>query len=91
MTAAAPRNRVDKEEPIDEISPTTLLVASKYPGFLKAKIAHIFANKFWPKNLYKLHSLKRREDKDRDKNITIKNGLIKLKHITKIFRDFRSI
>ena len=70
VTTAAPQNRVDEEEPVGEISPAVLLVPSRYPGFPKAEIARIFANKFCPENLYKLRHLKRREDKDRDKNIT---------------------
>ena len=90
VTAAAPRNRIDEEEPVGEISPATLLVASKYPGLPKAEIARIFANKFRPENLYKLRHLKGREDKDRDENITIENGLMKLKRVTGTLRDFGS-
>lgn len=90
VTAAAPRNRVDEEEPVGEISPAALLVASRYPGLPKAEIARIFANKFRPENLYKLRHLKGREDKDRDENITIENGLMKLKRVTGTLRDFGS-
>ncbi len=57
----------------------------------KAEIAQIFANKFQPENFYKLRHLKGREDKDRDENITIENGLMKLKHITGTLQDFGSI
>lgn len=90
VTAAALRNRVDEEEPIGEISPATLLVASRYPGLPKAEIARIFANKFRPENFYKLRHLKGREDKDRDENITIENGLMKLKRVTGTLQDFGS-
>ena len=58
VTAAAPRNRLDEEEPVNEISLLTLLVASKYPGLPKTEIARIFANKFRPENVYKLRHLK---------------------------------
>lgn len=54
VTAAAPRNRVDEEEPVAEIPPAAPLVASRYPGLPKAEIARMFANKFRPENLYKL-------------------------------------
>lgn len=80
ITAAAPHSPADEvEEPIGEISPATFLVANRYPGLPKAEIARIFANKFQPENLYKLRHLKGQEDKDRDENITIKNGQMKLK------------
>lgn len=88
VMAAAPRTQVDDEEPIGEISQATLLVASRYPGLPKAKIARIFANKFRPKNLYRLRHLKGREDKDREENVTIENGQIKLKRVTGTLRDF---
>lgn len=90
MIATAPRNRVDEEESIDEISPVTLVVASRYPGFPMAEIVQIFANKFWHKNLYKLRHLKRQENKGWDKNITIENGSMKLKRVTGTLRDFGS-
>lgn len=87
--AAAPHPPAEEvEESIGEISPTTLLVASKYPGLPKVKIARIFTNKFRPENLYKLRHLKGREDKDRDENITIENGQMKLKRVTGSLRDF---
>ena len=79
---------MDEEEPIDEISPTTLLVASRYPGLPKAEIVRIFANKFRPENLYKLRHLKGREDKDREENVTIENGQMKMKRVTGTLRDF---
>lgn len=88
VTAAAPHTQVDEEEPIGEISPAALLVASRYPGLPKAKIARIFANKFRPENLYKLRHLKGREDKDREENVTIENGQMKLKRVTGTLRDF---
>lgn len=56
--AVAPHPRVEEEEPIGEITPAALLVASRYPGLPKAKIARIFANKFRPESLYKLRRLK---------------------------------
>lgn len=65
-------------------------MASHFPGLLKAEIARIFANKFRPENLYKLRHLKRREDKDRDENITIENGQMRLKQVTGTLRDFGS-
>lgn len=82
VIATASRNQVDEKEFIGEISPPIFIVASKYPGLLKSEIVRIFANKFWLKNLYKLQYLKKREDKDRDKNITIENGFTKLKQVT---------
>lgn len=89
ITAAAPRPPTDEvEEPIGEIPPAALLVASRYPGLPKAEIARIFTNKFRPENLYKLRHLKGREDKDRDENITIENGQMKLKRVTGSLRDF---
>ncbi len=91
MTAVTPRNQIDEEELVGEISLATLLVASKYPGLPKAEIAQIFANKFRSENLYKLRHLKGWEYKDRDENITIENGLMKLKRITRTLRDLRSI
>lgn len=56
------------------------------------EIARIFAYKFRPENLYRyeLRHLKRREDKDRDENITIENGVMKLKQATGTLRDFGS-
>lgn len=85
--AAAPRTQVD-DEPIGEISQATLLVASRYRGLPKAQIARIFANKLRPENLYRLRHLKGREDKDRDENVTIENGQMKLKRVTGTLRDF---
>lgn len=66
----------------------TLLVANRYPGLPKAESARIFRNKFRPENLYKLRYLKEREDKDRDENIALKNGQMKLKRVTGTLRDF---
>lgn len=91
VVTATPRTQAnEEEEPIGEISPATLLVASRYPGLPKAEIARIFSNKFRPENLYKLRHLKGREDKDREENITIENGLMKLKRVTGTLRDFGS-
>ena len=55
------------------------------------EIGRIFANKFHLENLYKLWHLKKREDKDQNKNITIENGLMKLKCVTGTLYDFGSI
>lgn len=82
---------MDEKKPIGEISLAILLIASRYSGISKAKIARIFANKFPAKNLYKLRHLKERKDKDRDENITIENGLMKLKRVIRTLRDFASI
>lgn len=87
-TAIAPPAQLDKKEPIGEISQATLLVASRYPGLPKAEIARIFGNKFRPENLYRLRHLKGREDKDREENVTIENGQMKLKRVTGTLRDF---
>ena len=84
----APGSKNDEEEPIGEIPPAALLVASKHPGLPEAEIARIYANKFRPENLYKLRHLKGREDKDRDENITIENGMMRLKRVTGTLRDF---
>lgn len=46
VAAAVPRAQADKEEPVGEIPPAALLVASRYPGLPKAEIARIFSNKF---------------------------------------------
>lgn len=73
VAAAAPRDRVAEEEPVGEIIPAALLVASRYPGVPKAEIARIFANKFRPVNLYKLRNLKGDADKNRDVNGTMKH------------------
>ena len=62
VTAAAPHSQVDEEEPLGEISPATLLVASRYPGLPKAEIARSFVNKFRLENLHKLRHLKGREE-----------------------------
>ena len=87
VTAAAPHtSQVDEEEPIGEISPATLLVASRYPGLPRAEIARIFANKFRPENLYKLRHLKGREDKDREENVTIENGRTRNLSLTTLLR-----
>lgn len=88
VTAAAPRVQADEEKPVGEISAATLLVASRYPGLPKAKTTQIFNNKFQPENLYRLRHLKGREDKDREDNVTIENGLMKLKSATGSLRDF---
>ena len=75
------------EEPIGEISPAALLVASKYPGLSKAEIARISANKFRPENLYKLYHLKGQEDKDQDENITIENGWCNSRELPEPYND----
>lgn len=69
-----------------------LLHSRRYAGLPKAEIARIFAYKFRPENLYRyeLRHLKRREDKDRDENITIEIGVMKLKQATGTLRDFGS-
>ena len=69
--AGSTRTREDKEVPIGEISLIILSVAGRYPGLPKAKIARIYENHFKPENLYKFCHLKGREDKNRDKNITL--------------------
>ena len=43
---AVPQTQADKKEPISEISPATLLVASHYLGLPKAEIARISSKKF---------------------------------------------
>ena len=63
-------------------------MASRYPRLPKAEIARNFANKFRPKNLYKLRHLKSREDKDREENVTIENGQMKVKRVTGTLQDF---
>lgn len=87
-TAPRASGSAEEEEPIGEISPATLLVASRYPGLPKAEIARIFANKFRPKTLPRLRHLKGREDKDREENVTIENGQMKLKPSNVHLRDF---
>ncbi|MCJ1470208.1 hypothetical protein MMC07_008853, partial [Pseudocyphellaria aurata] len=88
VTAAASHTRTDEEEPIGEIPQAALLVSGRYPRLPKTEIARIFANKFRPENLYKLRHLKRREDKDRNENITIEDGRMKLKHVTGTLCNF---
>ncbi|MCJ1464296.1 hypothetical protein MMC07_002909 [Pseudocyphellaria aurata] len=87
-TVAITRAQADEEEPIGEIPPTALLVASRYPGLPKVEIARSFSNKFRPENLYRLRHLKGREDKYREENVTIENGQMKLKRATGNLRDF---
>ncbi|MCJ1427049.1 hypothetical protein MMC29_004952, partial [Sticta canariensis] len=59
-----------------------------YHGLPKAEIARIFSNKYRLENLYKLRHLKGRDDKDREENVTIENGVMKLKRATRNLCDF---
>ena len=65
------RTREDEEVLIGEISPIFFFIAGRYSGLPKAKIVKIYKNHFKPENLYKFCHLKGREDKNRDKNITL--------------------
>lgn len=73
---------------LGEISPIILSVAGRYPGLPKAEIARIHENRFKPENLYKFRHLKGREDKDRDENITLEHGQMKIRKVTGTLRDF---
>ena len=90
-TAVVPPTQADEgEESIGEIPPAALLVASHFPGLPRAEISRIFSNKFRPENLYKLRHLKGREDKDQEENVTIEQGVMKIKRATGTLRDFGS-
>lgn len=90
VAATMSHPHADEEEPIGEIPQAALLVAPRLPGLPKAEIAHIFGTKFRSENLHKLRHLKGREDKDRDENIMVKNGQMRLKPMTGTLRDFGS-
>ena len=49
VTAAAPRNRVDEETPVGEISRAARLVVSKYPGLQRPKLPGSLSTNFDPK------------------------------------------
>lgn len=78
----------DEEVPLGEILPVILSVGGRYPGLPKAEIARIHKNRSKPENLYKFCHMKGREDKNRDENITFKNGQMKIKKVTGTLCNF---
>ena len=88
VAAAAPAQENEENFFIGEISSAVFLVANKYSGLPKEKIARIFANKFRPHNLYKLRHLQGWDKKDQKKNIFIKDGRMRLKQASGNLRDF---
>ena len=58
------------------------------PGLPRQEIAKIFNNTFRPQNLYKLRMVAGFEDSDRDSNLAIVAGEIKLLKPTGSFKDF---
>lgn len=77
IITAALRNRMDKEDLTSDISLATLLLPANIAIFPKPK-SRILSNKFRQENFYKLWPLKKREEKNRYKNITNDNWVMKL-------------
>lgn len=90
-TTASPRAPVDEEELIGEIYKEALLVACPQISWAtQDRDCSDLHQQILPENLYNLRHLKKREDKDRDENIIIEYGRMKLKRVTGSLRDFGS-
>ena len=80
-------NALDEGDYTDEILNNIKLLASQFTSLSQSKIAKIFANKFPPMKIYKLHYMKKCDDIYQDK-ISIKKKTFKIKKVITSYKSY---